>query len=334
MSIEVVIITDGWEPYFSGVITTLKHTSAYLTGQNVSNLIVHPRLFPGSFISLKEFDFVYRPSTKRLLEQMLGDYDPAFIHISTEGPLGVLARNICLARGWKFTTAYHTKFPEYLHQRIPFMNSERAYKYFRWFHKPSARVMVATHSLGQLLRYNEFDNQFGIWTRGVDTDLFHPKWRDPTFSEPYALYVGRVATEKNIEEFLEAKTSLTKVVVGDGPIRPALQRKYKRDAVFLGKKSGEELAKFYANADVFCFPSTTDTFGLVQIESLSSGTPVAVKPESASIVWGDVAAIRENMSHAINSARYLDRSKCRPFVLERYTWDIAGYQFCDNLVPK
>lgn len=336
--VGVVIVTDAHEPHVNGVVTTLKETEKYLNNTlktilDLDTFVIHPGRFPGHYISMKEMDWVYSPIAKKQLEQMLGDADPTFIHISTEGPLGRWARNFCIKNKWKFTTAYHTKFPEYFNMRYPFVPVDLGYKYFRWFHEPSSCVMVATYHLMQQLRTQEFYNDFKIWTRGVDTELFHPKHRKETTSGPYAVYVGRVSKEKGIEEFLDAQTDLAKIVVGSGPLSYKLERKYP-GVYFVGKMKGIQLANFYASAEVFCFPSVTDTFGLVMPEALACGTPVAAKPVSSAVVWGDVACLKDNMSHAIAVARHLDRSKCRPFVLEHYTWDIAGKQFYNNLVPK
>lgn len=328
MTNGILIITDAWEPHTNGVITTIKHTVAQIAIKNLSVWVLHPGYF--KHITLKEFDYAYRVS--KLLLQFMTDYAPRYIHIATEGPLGFAARKICLEKGWKFTTAYHTKYPEYLKTRWGIPESI-GYKYCRWFHAPAARIMAATYTLMNQLKFNHFYNDFGLWTRGVDSELFNPKHRTRQFSAPYALYVGRLSKEKNIEEFLEAKTDMLKVLVGDGPHRAKLQKKYP-EAFFVGKKKGEQLARYFANATVFVFPSKTDTFGLVMIEALASGTPIACKPESATVVTSEVASIRDDLTAAIAEASKIDRNKCREFVEKNgFTWENATSQFINNLVP-
>jgi len=264
---------------------------------------------------------------------MIKKIDPDFIHITTEGPLGWAARKFCLKYDLNFTTAYHTMFPEYVNIKYHLPLSW-GYHIVRKFHAPSSRVMVATMALEHQLMENDFPPKFGRWSRGVDLDLFHPKHRDPMFSEPFALYVGRVSHEKNIQAFLTAETpDLTKIVVGDGPQLPSLKAKYK-DVVFTGAKKGEDLAKFYANADVFVFPSKTDTFGLVMIEAMASGTPVAAynEPNTTSIVVPGTGACHDDLNVAISQALTMSRLNCRQTAETLYSWDIATDQFLSNLV--
>jgi glycosyltransferase involved in cell wall biosynthesis len=343
MSKKLLVVTDTWEPYFNGVITTLRETARNLErSHNTYTRIVHPRLTDlhtnkpfFKYIPLKELDMTY--SKFKNLERIMIEDCPDFIHIETEGPLGIAARHYCLKYGWKFTTAYHTKHPEYLKVRygIPL---NIGYNIVRWFHKPSSCVMAATDTLINELKEHGFENKFGIWSRGVDTTFFTPALRSPNFGEelkPYALYVGRVAKEKNIEDFLKATTSLKKVIVGDGPARIELEKKYPT-AIFLGKKSGHELADIYANAEIFVFPSVEDTFGVVLIEALASGLPIAATPVSKHVVSRDnekpVAALYYNMNIAIVTAQHLiDKDEPRKFVLKFYTPEVAARQFFENL---
>jgi len=345
----LLVITDTWEPYFNGVITTLRETVENLRKySDIPVWIVHartPSYFSDTwdsnlfkYISLKELDLVYSGFKK--LERLILDYNPEFIHIETEGSLGITARHFCLKHGWKFTTAYHTKHPEYLKLRygIPI---DVGYAFVRWFHKPATRVMAATTVLIDELKDHDFKNEFGIWSRGVDVEFFNPKHRSNDFLselKPYALSVGRVAREKNIEAFLQADTSLRKVIVGDGPSRAELEKKYP-DAVFLGKKFGLELAKIYANAELFVFPSIEDTFGVVLLEAMASGLRIATTPVSKHVVWRSgekpVAALYSNMSIAITTAlNFVGKDEPRKFVLKHYTQEQATKQFLSNLVSN
>jgi len=335
MNKKLMVVTDTWKPYFNGVITTLKQTITSIKNYHkIDTIVVQPRMALSGFkyFSLKELDVVY--SGFGYLGDLLDLHNPDYIHIETEGTLGIAMRNFCLKRGLKFTTAYHTKHPEYLKLRYGIPLSI-GYAIVRWFHKPSSCVMAPTYDVVYNLQKHEFKNKLTKWTRGVDTVYFTPEYRkDNVLTElkPYALNVGRVAKEKNIEEFLEAKTDLKKVVVGDGPARPELEKKYP-DVVFLGKQFGFLLAQLYANAEVFVFPSVEDTFGVVLLEALASGTPVAVKPVSGAVVDSWVACLADDMTVAIENARKISREDCRAYVIQNYTPQAAAKQFFDNLVP-
>ncbi len=336
MNKKLMVVTDTWKPYFNGVITTLKQTITSIQAyHDLDTVVVHPRMAVVNFkyFSLKELDVVH--SGFKQLEDLVEVYRPAYIHIETEGPLGIAMRNLCIRRGWKFTTAYHTKHPEYLKLRYGIPLSV-GYAVVRWFHKPSSCVMAPTDEVVYNLKEHGFKNKMITWTRGVDTNYFTPEYRkDDILADlkPYALNVVRVAKEKNIEEFLEAKTDLKKVIVGDGPARPELEKKYP-NAVFLGKQFGYDLARIYANAEVFVFPSVEDTFGVVLLEALASGVPVAAKPESLAVVTPEVACLLNDMSDAIQGACLKSRKACREFVLKNYTPEIAAKQFYNNLILK
>jgi glycosyltransferase involved in cell wall biosynthesis len=207
-------------------------------------------------------------------------FEPEAIHIATEGPLGLAARRICIEWKLPFTTSYHTRFPEYVSARLP-LPLAAGYSYMRWFHKPSGRLMVATPTMRDELVKHGFRN-ISPWSRGVDTEIFKPRAPDEPdiyadLVRPIWLNVGRVAVEKNLDAFLGLDLPGSRIVVGDGPARAALQKKYP-DAIFLGGLQGEALARVYAGADVFVFPSKTDTYGLVLLEALASGVPVAAFP--------------------------------------------------------
>jgi len=264
----------------------------------------------------------------RLMEAAL----PAAVHIATEGPLGMAARRFCIKRGLPFTTAYHTRFPEYIHARTRLPLS-LSYKFMRWFHRPSSGLMVATPSLVNELHERGFPN-IKRWTRGVDTDLFQPGdkglIKDP---RPISMYIGRVATEKNIEAFLKLRLPGTKYVVGGGPQLSQLKRKYP-EVRFVGMKMGSELAAYVAAADVMVFPSLTDTFGLVILEAMASGVPVAAyNVTGPRDVIGDsgAGAVADDLGDAVMAALKIPGENARAHAL-KYSWDACVDQFAANLV--
>jgi glycosyltransferase involved in cell wall biosynthesis len=270
----------------------------------------------------------------RQVERTLEELDPDAIHIATEGPLGLAARRHCLRRGRGFTTSYHTRFPEYLRLRAP-VPLALSYGYVRWFHRPATRTLVATPSMREQLARRGFAHLV-TWSRGVDTTLFRPRERsflgDP---RPIFMYVGRVAVEKNLDAFLGLRLPGTSVVVGDGPQRRQLQARYP-DAVFTGAKHGEALAAHFRSADVFVFPSRTDTFGLVLLEAMASGTPVAAFPVPGPLDLvrpGQSGVLDDDLANAALAARDLDRDVVRSCALE-YSWERATSQFLRNLRPN
>lgn len=258
-------------------------------------------------------------------------FAPDAVHIATEGPLGLAANRYCRKNGIAFTTSYHTRFPEYVHARcrLPLGIS---YAFLRWFHGAAKHVMVATQTIQDALEERGFDN-IVRWTRGVDTELFRPT-PEPLLDlpRPILLYTGRVAVEKNIQAFLALDHPGTKVVVGDGPQRARLERQFP-DAVFVGMRHGEDLARHVASADVFVFPSRTDTFGLVLLEALACGVPVAAYPVPGPLdVVGDtdVGALDEDLDAAVAQALTIDRDACRRFAESR-SWEASVAQFTANL---
>jgi glycosyltransferase involved in cell wall biosynthesis len=255
--------------------------------------------------------------------------------------VGLAARRVCLEWKLPFTTSYHTRFPEYVSARLP-VPLAAGYAYMKWFHKPSGRMMVATDTMREELESHGFRN-ISAWSRGVDTDIFHPKRDDePDVYEglprPIFLNVGRVAVEKNIEAFASLDLPGTKVVVGDGPQRAELQESYP-DVKFVGAKYGEELAAYFGCADVFVFPSLTDTFGLVILEAMAAGVPVAGfnAPGPADIIPGSnagaLAPDRVNgLREACLACLDLDRKVVRAFA-EQFSWRACAEQFVRNLEP-
>jgi len=269
----------------------------------------------------------------RKMGRIIESVRPCVVHIATEGTLGLAARAYCLKRGIPFTTAFHTKFPEYLHARFG-VPPAWTYRAMRWFHGPAASVMVATASIENELKGHGFAN-LRRWSRGVDTTLFRPRAKDAlNLPRPIMLYVGRVAVEKNIEAFLSLARPGSKVVVGDGPQLSLLQRKY-ADALFLGAKQGEDLARHFAAADVFVFPSLTDTFGLVLLEALASGVPVAAYPVPGPLdVIGTalVGCLDRDLGRAIDVALTRDPAACRAHA-EGFSWRACTEQFLANVRP-
>ena len=330
---RLALVSDAWLPQVNGVVRTLDRVR-----REVEALGHEVRVYsPDQFRTLPCPTY---PEIRlavdhwRKMGRQLDDFAPEAVHIATEGPLGLTARSVCLKRGWPFTTSYHTKFPEYVNARAPVPVSW-GYRFMRWFHRPSKGVMVATSTIRAELEAQGFDN-VKSWSRGVDTALFHPE-NQPALDlpRPIYLYVGRVAVEKNIEDFLGLEISSgSKVVVGDGPQRAALEQRYP-DAVFTGAKFGEELARHYASANVFVFPSRTDTFGLVMLEAMASGVPVAAYPVPGPLdVVSDhpVGALHENLSEAVKRTTGISRQDCRDYAL-RFSWTACAEQFLDNLHP-
>ncbi len=328
---KILIVTDAWHPQINGVVRTLSITAEELQRRGHEVVILGPdqfRTYP--LPTYKEIRVAWWAGGE-LLNQ-IDEHQPDAIHIATEGPIGIAARNYCVRRGLHFTTSYHTKFPEYIAKRFP-IPIGWIYKFLRWFHEPSSAVMVATPTVQAELERHGF-KRLVRWTRGVHTDLFYPRPELPPlpYPKPIQLYVGRVAVEKNLPAFLNTKQPGTKIVVGSGPQLKQFEKNYPT-VVFTGPKQGEELAKLYASADIFVFPSLTDTFGLVLLEALASGLPVAAYPVAGPLdVINDptVGCLDRDLNQAIATALSLDGNTCRAFAL-RYSWAAATQQFLDNL---
>jgi len=320
-------------PQVNGVVVTLVNTIAQLrTLGHVVDLITPEgfRTVPAPTYPEIRLAVVPGREVGRRIEAMR----PEAIHIATEGPLGLAARRHCIRTQRPFTTAYHTQFPEYVYARCR-MPVGITYAWLRRFHAPSSAVMCGTPALLARLRARGFDNLVP-WSRGVDATLFSPAPREPRMGErPIFLYVGRVAVEKNLEAFCSLNLPGTKWLVGDGPARASLQARH-RDVRFFGTQHGKALAAFYQQADVFVFPSRTDTFGLVLVESLACGTPVAAYPVTGPLdVVTDPAAgvLSEDLQKAALDALGCDRDRVRDFGL-RFTWEAATRQFVEHMSPR
>ncbi|MFL0355205.1 glycosyltransferase family 4 protein [Erythrobacter sp. GH1-10] len=330
---SIAIVTDAWYPQTNGVVRTLSTTCDMLRDWGHEVTVISPdqyRSFPAPTYPEIRLAVTMPGAVGRKLRRI----KPDAIHIATEGPLGLAARRYCIRRKVPFTTAYHTQFPDYLARRTG-LHARFFWPYIRWFHRPAQRIMVATETIRAQLREQGLTH-LSHWSRGVDLASFSPAAPPPPeyagLEGPILLYVGRVAVEKNIEAFLACDYPGSKVVVGDGPARAALEAKFP-DALFLGKRTGQDLAGCYAGADVFVFPSKTDTFGLVMIEALACGTPVAAFPVPGplDILNEKVGAMSNDLARAIDAARYCDPGEC----LERgrhFSWEAATRQFLTALV--
>ena len=329
---SLAIITDAWTPQVNGVVKTLHQTRDALnrTGYLVSMLTpADHRTIPCP--SYPEIRLALRPG--QTIRRQLDTLKPDHIHIATEGPLGLAARRFCLINGLSFTTSYHTQFPEYVRKRMPIPLS-MTYSFVRRFHKPAERTMVATPSQQRLLEQWRF-RHIVLWSRGVDTDLFTPENRAVlNVKRPLFVYTGRVAVEKNIEAFLELDLPGSRCVIGDGPALEELKIRYP-EVLFTGYKFGQDLASHVAAADVFVFPSHTDTFGLVMLEAMACGVPVAAYPVTGPVdvvTHGETGILDRDLRKAALQALELDRDRCRQEAM-KYTWQAASQQFMSNLVP-
>ncbi len=329
---KIVIATDAWYPQVNGVVRSLSNTKEQLEKMGHQIVMITPEQFRTvpcpSYPEIRLAMFA-----KRRVKRILRNASPDAVHIATEGTLGLACRNACMQMNLPFTTSYATRFPEYVQKRFKFPVSW-TYRMLRWFHRPSAGVMVSTPTLAQELKDRGFSNT-KLWARGVDTRLFRPIHSDVfPYTRPIQLYVGRVAVEKNLDAFLSLDTPGTKVVIGDGPQLKELRKRYP-DAVFGGVHKGEELARRYAAADVFVFPSRTDTFGLVMLEALASGVPVAAYPvPGPKDVIRDprVGVLSEDLGEAVRLALQLDPSWCREYAT-RYSWERVAAMFLRNIYP-
>ena len=330
---RLVIVTDAWHPQVNGVVRSIENTNRELARMGVEVSMVTPERFasipcptyPEIRLSIAWYSRVAREIEK---------HNPSYVHIATEGPLGLTARRWCLRKRMPFSTSYHTRFPEYVSARLPIPQSW-LYAFIRWFHNGGAGCMVATPSLARELSAKGMKNLMP-WSRGIDATQFHPMpLEEKPFGLPRPIFmtVGRVALEKNLPAFLDLDLPGSKVVVGDGPARADLEQRYP-DVHFTGIKLGEDLAKAYAQADVFVFPSLTDTFGNTILEALASGVPVAAYPVTGplDIIGEDslVGALNEDLQAACLAALSGSREKARELAMQ-YSWEAATLQFINNI---
>lgn len=331
---RILIVTDAWAPQVNGVVRTLTTVAAELRRMGHVVEVIGPdqfRTIPCP--TYPEIPLSLLP--RRRLVRMIETFNPDALHIATEGPLGLAARSWARRTGCAFTTSFHTRFAEYIQARtgIPV---RPIYAWMRRFHDAGRGTMVATRSLREELTARGFRN-IRAWTRGVDLDLFKPEPREEWgLQRPVFLYVGRVAVEKNIGAFLDLDLPGSKVVVGGGPQLASLQRSYPK-VLFTGPRHGEALARAYAGGDVLVFPSVTDTFGLVLLEALACGTPVAAFPVTGpkdvlADAKGRIGAVNADLRAAALEALTADRAACRAHA-ERYSWRACAELFLSHLVP-
>ena len=332
---RILIVSDAWVPQVNGVVRTLQAVvQALRAAGDVVEVIGPDRFMTVPMPGYAEIRLAIAP--RRRLARLVEAFGPEALHIATEGPLGWAMRALCRKRGWRFTSSFHTKFPDYVYARTRIPKAW-SWALMRHFHQPSSGTLCATASLAAELRERGFTHVVP-WSRGVDLQKFNADaaaepepWEG--LPRPIFLVAGRVAVEKNLEAFLSLDLPGSKVVVGDGPQRAALMRRFP-DAHFAGWENGR-LARSYAAADVFVFPSRTDTFGLVLLEALASGTPVAAYPVTGPLdVIGDVAvgALDEDLRSACLRALGADRAACRAHAA-RFSWEACARRFRDSLVP-
>jgi len=326
---RILVATDAWRPQLNGVVRTYERVceEAQKLGADIAFLTpsefatVPAPTYPEIRLAVPRFSIVRR---------IFGEVRPDAVHIATEGPVGWMARAHCLATRIPFTTSFHTRFPEYLKPRFAIPESI-TYRILKSFHNAGAGVMVATPSLADELAKRGFDRILP-WTRGVDTALFAPRPVRRFGAGPVFLYVGRVAVEKNIQAFLNLELPGVKVVVGDGPQCAELKARYP-NVTFTGKQTGEDLAQCYASADVFVLPSVTETFGIVQLEAMASGLPVAAFPVTGPkdlVTPGVTGVLAGDLREAAVGALSLDRTVVRARALD-YSWENAARLFLANI---
>ena len=325
---KICIATDAWHPQINGVVTTLSRTAVTLERWGHEVLMLTPNRF-ASFPCPTYPEIRLSMVTPSTIGRMLRDFGAAAVHVATEGPLGWMTRSACRSMGLAFTTSYHTRFPEYVRMRAP-VPLAMSYSLIRGFHRAAARTMAAPTILDELA-----DRDFthlAPWSRGVDIDLFRPRRTPRTGSGPIFVAVGRVAVEKNLPAFLDLDLPGEKWVIGDGPALATLRRQYPH-VRFTGAKRGEDLAAHLAAADVMVFPSLTDTFGVVLLEAMACGVPVAAFP-----VTGPKYLVREGVNGSLDTdlraaalrALAVSPASCRE-AAAGYSWEACTRQFLDNL---
>lgn len=331
---KIAIVTDAWSKNVSGVVTSILHTKKELEKKGFSVSIIHPGMFRS--IPLPSYSEIRLAIfSKRKISKLLKEIKPDYIHISTEGTLGLTARNACVKNGWNFTTAYHTRLPEYVEVRVHSLK-KTTYKYLRWFHSKSKKIIVSTDSLKKELEAKNFKNIVTI-PLGVDLELFKKNKKaliPEGLKKPIFTFLGRVAPEKNITAFLGCRLPGTKLIIGDGPHKEKLEKKYKTNTVFVGFKKGKDLIDLLSISDVFVFPSKTDTFGLVLVEALACGLPIAaynVQGPKNIITNGFDGFLGANLAENAKKCLKINKENCRK-TARKYSWKIYASKFIRSLV--
>lgn len=326
---RLLLATDAWRPQVNGVVRTLTETIHQLRQRGDFVQLVTPELFPTVSCPWYEEIRLSMPTVQERIE----DFAPDHIHIATEGPIGLAVRNFCVTYNFRFTTSYHTDFPSYMQEYMG-MPRNVTYQFLRWFHSQSERVLVSTDMVREELSSHGF-RRLAKWSRGVDVEAFAPLEKKPARAKPLLVYMGRVAKEKNIEAFLRLEGNWSKRVVGGGPMYDPYVRSYP-DVEFTGPLAGPQLRKAVAEADCFVFPSLTDTFGLVILESLACGVPVAAYPTPGPLeILTDprLGAVNTSLAQAVESAlRTGDPTACRHRALD-FSWQRSTDQFLTHLAP-
>lgn len=326
---RILIVTDNLRDQVNGVVTTYANIERLATKDGYEVSFVDPSMF--KHISAPGYKEV---KLSRVVDigQHIEDAYPDYIHIATEGPIGLAARNYCVANDLNFTTSYHTRFPEFLwsiYKVPPFLT----YRFLRWFHAPSQRILTTTETMVADLKQRGFEGDIRAWTRGVDREVLRSDRTPISKPRKTLLYVGRVSKEKDLDDLCVLSNVYDVRIVGDGPYRKTLQKRYPR-VKFVGYKSGQNLADEYAMADVFVFPSSADTFGIVMIEAMSLGTPVAAYPAAGPIdivEQGVTGYLHMDLCRAITEARHLDRDTVKA-AAQKWSWEECWAIFKDNLV--
>lgn len=333
---KLLLVTDAWTPQVNGVVTLFERMVPYLEKKDIAVTVVHPKMF-------HSFPFPFYPEismtffANRKMQKIFQEVDPDYVHIATEWTLGLSARSTARKHNKAFTTSYHTNFPRYLPHYIlggSLLSTFSRY-YMRWFHKDSSAVMVSNETLKKELEFDGFKDVV-LWSPGIDTEIFKTNEKarsESPYTSPVFVYFGRIAKEKNIEAFLKCDIQGTKLVIGDGPERKKLERKYKGTSTFVGYKRGKELVDLLSCADVFVFPSRTETFGLVVLEALSCNLPVAayrvMGPQDV-IEEGVDGYLGEDLAVSARNCLTLDRERCREKALQ-YSWERSSNLFKANI---
>lgn len=325
---RIVIITDAWEPQVSGVVTTMKKMEELAKRDGYDIIIVHPGLFKAKLHSkiYPEIPFTIPFGINRYLKY---SKDTVY-HITTEGPLGLAAAFILTFKGRRYTTSYHTDWSKFMKEVANIPNSVTD-MYIKWFHR-MRKVFCPTEAVRQYMVKEQIGRRHIVWSRGVDQDVFKPRINANLRTTKTLLSVGRVSKEKNLDVFCQLPDKYKKIVVGDGPYREELEKKYP-NVIFVGYKFGAELAEYYKQADCFVFTSKADTFGVVMIESMYCGTPVAAYPVQGPIDVVDqyTGVLKEDLEDAIEDALRLSRRKCSDQARNKWTWERAWETFLNNL---
>lgn len=329
----ILIVSDNLFDQVNGVVTTFTNIQRQAALNNYNVKTITPSNF--RYIAAPKYPEVKLSFTFGI-DKMINDINPDYIHICTEGPIGLAARNYCNKRKYRYNTSYHTKFPEFL-KKIYGIPEAVTYAYVRWFHKDSSKVLATTNTMVNELKSHKFKSDIIPWTRGIDRELLKPTVDKQNTDDIVLLYVGRVSKEKSLDKLckLSANHNYNIQIVGDGPYRKKLQKQYPR-VNFVGYKAGAELANYYVNADVFCFPSLTDTFGIVLIEAMSLGCPVAAYPVAGPIdiiESGINGFMDDNLETAIEKCLALDRHEVY-ISSSKWTWEYCWDIFKDNLIFK